>query len=78
MIMKIIKEGNKKVILKCQECGTIFEADNGEYTKTKVVNLGSYTGYRDKYESVCPFCEHKGEMTEIRYEELWRYENGVK
>lgn len=78
--MKIIKEGkipNKKVILKCQECGTIFEADDGEYTKTKVVNLGSYTGYRDKYESVCPFCEHKGEMTEIRYEELWRYENGA-
>ena len=77
--MKIIKEGKipKKVILKCQECGTIFEADDGEYTKTKVVNLGSYTGYRDKYESVCPFCEHKGEMTEIRYEELWRYENGA-
>lgn len=78
--MKIIKEGkipNKKAILKCQECGTVFEADNGEYTKTKVVNLGSYTGYRDKYESVCPICEHKGEMTEIRYEELWRYENGA-
>lgn len=77
--MKIIKEGKipKKVILKCQECGTIFEADDGEYTKTKVVNLGSYTGYRDKYESVCPFCEHKGEMIEIRYEELWRYENGA-
>lgn len=69
--MKIIKEGkipSKKVILKCTECGTIFEADDGEYTKTKV-------GYRDKYESVCPFCEHKGEMIEIRYEELWRFNN---
>ena len=69
--MKIIKEGkipNKKVILKCQECGTIFEADGGEYTKTKVVNLSSYTAYRDKYESVCPFCEHKGEMIKMRYE----------
>lgn len=70
MIMKIIKEGkipNKKVILKCQECGTIFEADDREYTKTKVVSLSSYA-YRDKYESVCPFCGHKGEMIEMRYE----------
>lgn len=72
MIMKIIKEGkipNKKVILKCQECGTIFEADSEEYTKTKVATISSYTGgYRDKYESVCPFCEHKGEMIKMRYE----------
>ena len=70
MIMKIIKEGkipNKKVILKCQECGTIFEADDREYTKTKVVSLSSYA-YRDKYESVCPFCKHKGEMIDMRYE----------
>ena len=69
--MKIIKEGripNKKVILKCQECGTIFEADERGYTKTKVANLSSYTAYRDKYESVCPFCEHKGEMIKMRYE----------
>lgn len=69
--MKIIKEGkipNKKVILKCQECGTIFEADNGEYTKTKVADFSSYTPYRDRYESVCPFCEHKGEMIKMRYE----------
>lgn len=69
--MRIIKEGkilNKKAILKCQECGTIFEADNGEYTKTKVVNLSSSAAYRDKYESVCPFCEYKGEMIEMRYE----------
>lgn len=68
--MKIIKEGkipNKKVILKCQECGTIFEADDREYTKTKVVSLSSYA-YRDKYESVCPFCGHKGEMIDMRYE----------
>ena len=68
--MKIIKEGkipNKKVILKCQECGTIFEADDTEYTKTKVVSLSSYA-YRDKYESVCPFCGHKGEMIDMRYE----------
>ena len=68
--MKIIKEGkipNRKVILKCQECGTIFEADDREYTKTKVVSLSSYA-YRDKYESVCPFCEHKGEMIDMRYE----------
>lgn len=67
--MKIIKEGkipNKKVILKCQECGTIFEADDGEYTKTKAVSLSSYA-YRDKYESVCPFCKHKGEMIDMRY-----------
>ena len=66
--MKIIKKGkipNKKVILKCQECGTVFEADSGEYTKTKVVDLSSYAAYRDKYESVCPFCEYKDEM---RYE----------
>lgn len=69
--MKIIKEGktpNKKVILKCQECGTIFEADNGEYTKTKVVDFSSGKACRDKYESVCPFCEHKGEMIKMRYE----------
>lgn len=69
--MKIIKEGkipSKKVILKCTECGTIFEADDGEYTKTKVANLSSYTAYRDKYESVCPICERKGEMIKMRYE----------
>lgn len=45
--MKIIKEGkipNKKVILKCQECGAVFEADGGEYTKTKVATISSYTG----------------------------------
>ena len=69
--MRIIKEGkipNKKVILRCQECGTIFEADDGEYTKTKTVNLSSYVAYRDKYESVCPFCKHKGEMIDMRYE----------
>ena len=45
--MKIIKEGkipNKKVILKCQECGTVFEADDREYTKTKVATISSYTG----------------------------------
>ena len=33
--MKIIKEGkipNKKIILKCPECNTIFEADEGEYS----------------------------------------------
>lgn len=68
--MKIIKEGkipNKKVILKCQECGTIFEADDREYTKTKVVSLSSYA-YRDKYESVCPFCKHEGEMYKMQYE----------
>ena len=68
--MKSIKEGkipNKKVILKCKECGTIFEADDTEYTKTKVVSLSSYA-YRDKYESVCPFCGHKGEMIDMRYE----------
>ena len=70
--MKIIKEGkipNKKVILKCQECGTIFEADDGEYTKTKVGNLKLCVAtYRDKYESVCPFCKYKGEMIEMGYE----------
>lgn len=71
--MRIIKEGkipNKKVILKCQECGTIFEADDGEYTytKTKTVNLNPYVAYQDKYESVCPFCGHKGEMIDMRYE----------
>ena len=45
--MKIIKEGkipNKKIILKCPECNTIFEADEGEYTKTKVATISSYTG----------------------------------
>lgn len=72
--MKIIKEGkipNKKVILKCQECGTIFEADDREYTKTKVGNLRlCVVAYRDKYESVCPFCEHKGEMIKMRYESM--------
>lgn len=69
--MKIIKEGkipNKKVILKCQECGTIFEADDREYIKTKVVDFSSCAAYRDKYESVCPFCEHEGEMIKMRYE----------
>lgn len=69
--MRIIKEGkipNKKVILKCQECGTIFEADYREYTKTKVANLSSSAAYRDKYESVCPFCGYKGEMIDMRYE----------
>lgn len=69
--MKIIKEGkipNKKVILKCQECGTVFEAEDREYTKTKVVNLSSSAAYRDKYESVCPFCKYKGEMIEMGYE----------
>ena len=69
--MKIIKEGkipNKKVILKCQECGTIFEADSGEYTKTKVVDFSSGKAYRDKYEFVCPFCENEGEMIKMRYE----------
>ena len=32
--MRIIKEGkipNKKVIFKCPKCGTIFEANDGEY-----------------------------------------------
>lgn len=69
--MKIIKKGkipNKKVILKCPECGTIFEADDGEYTKTNVVDFSSGKAYRDKYESVCPFCGHKGEMIKMRYE----------
>lgn len=69
--MKILKEGkipNKKVILKCQECGTIFEADDREYTKTKVVDFSSSAAYRDKYESVCPFCGYKGEMIDMRYE----------
>lgn len=69
--MRIIKEGkipDKKVILKCPECNTLFEADNGEYTKTKVVNFNSFEAYRDKYESVCPFCAHKGEMYKMRDE----------
>lgn len=70
--MKIIKEGkipNKKVILKCQECGTVFEADDREYTKTKVATISLYgVTYRDKYESVCPFCEYKGKMIKMRYE----------
>lgn len=69
--MRIIKEGkipSKKVILKCPECGTIFEADNGEYTKTKVVNFNSFEAYRDKYESVCPFCKNEGEMQKMQYE----------
>ena len=69
--MKIIKEGkipNKKVILKCQECGTIFEANDREYTKIKAVDFSSCTAYRNKYESVCPLCEHEGEMIEMRYE----------
>ena len=70
--MKIIKEGkipNKKVILKCQECGTIFEADDKEYTETKVANVSLYgVTYKDKYESVCPFCGYKGEMIDMRYE----------
>lgn len=69
--MRIIKEGkipNKKVILKCPECNTLFEADNGEYIKTKVVNFNSFEAYRDKYESVCPFCKHEGEMYKMQYE----------
>lgn len=69
--MRIIKEGkipSKKAILKCLNCGTIFEADDGEYTKTKVVNFNSFEAYRDKYESVCPFCAHKGEMYKMRHE----------
>ena len=68
--MKILKEGkipNEKVILKCPECGTVFEADDREYTKTYGFSFRSYA-YRDKYESVCPFCEHKGEMIKMRYE----------
>lgn len=74
--MRIIKEGkipNKKVILKCLKCETIFEADDGEYTKTKVVNFNLFEAYRDKYESVCPFCKHKGEMCKMKYEyvEVW-------
>lgn len=72
--MKIIKEGkipNEKVILKCPECGTVFEADDKEYTKTKVANLILYgVTYRDKYESVCPFCEYKGKMIKMRYESM--------
>ena len=74
MIMKIIKEGkipNKKVTLKCPECGTVFEVDDREYTKTKAVNLILYgVTYRDKYESVCPFCEYEGEMIKMRYESM--------
>lgn len=69
--MKIIKEGkipNKKVILKCQECGTVFEADDREYTKTKVMSFNSFEVYRDKYESVCPLCKHEGEMYKMQYE----------
>lgn len=69
--MRIIKEGkipSKKVILKCPECNTLFEVDNGEYTKTKVVNFNSFEAYRDKYESVCPFCKNEGEMYKMQYE----------
>lgn len=69
--MRIIKEGkipNKKVILKCSECNTVFEAGDGEYTKTKVVSFNSFEVYRDKYESICPFCKHKGEMYKMQYE----------
>ena len=68
--MRIVKEGkipNKKVILKCPECGTIFEADDGEYARTKVVNFNSFEAYRNKYESVCPLCRHEGEMYEMQY-----------
>lgn len=69
--MRIIKEGkipNKKVILKCPECNTVFEADDGEYTKTKVMSFNSFEAYRDKYESVCPLCKHEGEMYKMQYE----------
>lgn len=71
--MRIIKEGkipNKKVILKCPECGTIFETDDGEYSYSfvKTTIFIQYYTLRDKYESVCPFCEHEGEMYKMQYE----------
>lgn len=71
--MKIIKEGkipNKKVILKCPECGTVFEADDEEYSYSlvKTTIFIHYYTFRDKYESVCPFCKYEGEMDKMRYE----------
>ena len=71
--MRIIKEGkisSKKVILKCPKCGTIFEVNDGEYSYSfvKTTIFIQYYTLRDKYESVCPFCEHKGEMIKMRYE----------
>ena len=71
--MKIIKEGkipNKKIILKCPECNTIFEADEGEYSYSfvKTTTFIQYYTLRDKYESVCPICKYKGEMNKMKYE----------
>lgn len=71
--MRIIKEGkisNKKVILKCPKCGTIFEADDGEYSYSFIKTTIFIQHYilRDKYESVCPFCKYEGEMDKMRYE----------
>lgn len=71
--MRIIKESkipNKKVTFKCPKCGTIFEANDEEYSYSfvKTTIFIQYYTLRDKYESVCPFCKHKGEMYKMKYE----------
>lgn len=51
--MRIIKEGVKpdsNVRFECDKCGTIFEADDTEYS---FVPLGTYQHY---YQCSCPIC----------------------
>lgn len=68
--MRIIKEGkipNKKVILKCLKCGTIFEADDGEYfvNTIKVPMLYKET---NEYSATYPLCGYEGLMKKMKYE----------
>lgn len=57
--MRIIKQGKmpkcvSAVRLKCNECGTVFEADEGEYETED-------GGYNEiLFCAVCPFCKEPG------------------
>lgn len=68
--MRIIKEGkipDKKVILKCPKCGTIFEVDYGEYFVNAIRVHMLYTD-TDEYSATCPLCGYEGLMQKMKYD----------
>lgn len=68
--MRIIKEGkipDKKVILKCLKCGTIFEAKDGEYF-VNAIRVPMLYKDTNEYSATCPLCGYEGLMQKMKYE----------